>query len=556
MKYWCSLWLILFYSSCAYYTGNMRAKRFNRQSSLPSLVNQSNPRQYVAPSSWTTHPILKDWAEKPLGDWKTKGKVHSIRVILAKLALNQDIVEVNRYILDAKPWGKSGTDWAFNPNGDYDFTEILLCAVVFLFDNYPDRLYPITQKHIVNYLLTEEGNKPRLKTRGSLGIVKETENHLLMTEASRYLKHQWLYQCSVFEEGSKVDNEQHNNLRNGMEQWLYDYLEEMEQIGLFEFNSVPYMGYTSVALLVLEAFADSERISTKARRILDLSNWQYALGSQNFRHCPPFRRQLNKVSETSLNKDAHTSLMQTWYHEYKGKTVDQTLVPFNNHQSLVALILPYQLPSELVAWIDSKKAPYFARLGHGWHASPEIYHGSFVHLLSAGGVQRGKASQIVPRPITLLLADGRNVLDYTQSFHISGKANIGNWNNTGVHKNFAVGRQPVSIPEAYKAKATFKGWQVFEHKGSRSFKIAVYNSKNLGLLLLFPNYTKSADYLSKALDLANPDLKILHKQVIFPDSKTVISFDLKAQKNKWVIKSINGKAVDRKYDNWPRITLE
>ncbi len=49
----------------------------------------------------------------------------------------------------------------------------------------------------------------------------------------------------------------------------------------------------------------------------------------------------------------------------------------------------------------------------------------------------------------------------------------------------------------------------------------------------------------------NKDIDLHHK-VITPQGDT-ISYDLYASKNKWVIKSVNSKKADRRFDKWQRI---
>ena len=129
-------------------------------------------------------------------------------------------------------------------------------------------------------LLTEDGDDFRSKAPRTLGIVNETENHILMTEGSRYLKNRWLQT-----HGNAAPR--YDNAANGMEGKLPAVLAEMKATGLFEFNSQPYIGYTITALLNFEAFG-AEPLRVAAREVLDTLNWSYALGSYRLRHFPPF----------------------------------------------------------------------------------------------------------------------------------------------------------------------------------------------------------------------------------------------------------------------------
>jgi len=73
---------------------------------------------------------------------------------------------------------------------------------------------------------------------------------------------------------------------------------------------------------------------------------------------------------------------------------------------------------ELQELLFEKGNGYFVKMGYGKDACPEIYAAGKNYLLSAGGVNRGKKSQIVARPITLFENDG--VKNLEETFHLSG----------------------------------------------------------------------------------------------------------------------------------------
>ena len=143
--------------------------------------------------------LVEEWAAQDLVSWKEKAKVTAPRIILAMLFAGRDIAEVNQYLLNALPTAPSGSSWALRPNADYDFTEIVLAGILHQFGNSPDILWPQTVDHLVDTLLIEEGYKVRHTVPGSLGLVHETENHLLMTEGSRYLRNRCLCGTSAAE---------------------------------------------------------------------------------------------------------------------------------------------------------------------------------------------------------------------------------------------------------------------------------------------------------------------------------------------------------------------
>ncbi|WP_372653794.1 hypothetical protein, partial [Draconibacterium sp.] len=255
---------------------------------------------------WSNESAFRDsiicvWANNTVEYGKEKGKVHNPRVILARLHSKTDISETNQIIAGMEPWGVSGSSWLLNKHGDYDFSLTVLTTILWQFGNEPDLLFPKTVHHLLHVLLTEEGNKFRKSAPKTLGLAPETENHLLMTEGSRYLKNRWLALHGN-------NNPKYDNIGNGMESKILDLLNEMKRDGLYEFNSMPYVGYTITALLNLEAYA-SERIRREARAVLDYMNYCYALGSYNYKYFPPMRRRYERASWHELTTGYHTVFM-------------------------------------------------------------------------------------------------------------------------------------------------------------------------------------------------------------------------------------------------------
>ncbi len=229
-----------------------------------------------------TDSLISSWAERDFADWQAEGKVNMPRVLAAKLKSGRDIPAVNEYLLAARVRGTVGSTGPFHPDGDYDFTLAGLCLILYAFGDSPELLYPETVDHIVQVLMTEDGGNPRVLTPKVLGLpLRDTENHILMTEGSRYLKNRWLRLHGD-------TNPRFDNRSNGLSSFLLEYLSHMERAGFHEYNSRPYIGYTLTALLNLQSFAE-EPVRAAAQRILDRANWEYALGSLQFRRFPPFR---------------------------------------------------------------------------------------------------------------------------------------------------------------------------------------------------------------------------------------------------------------------------
>jgi len=210
--------------------------------------------------------------------------------------------------------------------------------------------------------------------------------------------------------------------------------------------------------------------------------------------------------------------------------------------------MPYRVPATVKAWTLEKPREYFVRMGRGPKACPEIYSGAPDFLLSAGGAFRGLRAMIVPRPITLLLPDGETQI--SRCFHIPGHGRWWWWNSTGVHRRFAVGRSPVRIPEQYSPAAGDGGWTVFTPADAPGLAVAVFSAEELGIIALFPDGWESAEGLLARIRAANPDPAALREKFFWPEGGSV-EYDVKAPRNRWVIRRVDGTDTDRDFGGWP-----
>ena len=485
-----------------------------------------------------TDSIIQLWADKIIDDKKLSGKGNVPRIILAKLMLKKDLMETNTKIRQMIVSGVTGSSWALNKKGDYDFTLTPLTTILFLFGDQPEILYPETKDYLLKTLLTADGNKYRSSAPRTLGLAPETENHLLMTEGSRYLKNNWMKL-----HGST--DPYYNNIQNGMETKVLALLAKINKDGLFEFNSQPYIGYTIAALLNLEAFG-SEKVRSEARNVLDYMNWCYAIGSYGLKHYPPMRRRYDKQHIQQLTTGYQSVFMKTWlsFTDVSGYNKD---IGNAEAHALMGAAMPYRPADKVVDLIFNKDAGYFVKMGHGKKACPEIYAAGKKFLLSAGGANRGKNSLVVTRPICLFLDDKAE--DLSSVFHIAGPgSDYMGWNNTGVYKDFACAAGPVSIPSSATLITKNESWAIYS--GKNNLLIAVHSEADFGLIAIFANI--NADVLLSNLRMLNPDNKLLKSEFQFPGGQK-LSYDVNAPKNKWVIVTVNGALQNRNFDKWPLI---
>ena len=361
-------------NSCAYYFGNnwQRSFRSISESSYPEFEDHPQP---ISADKLKDHPLVIHFADKALERPTKKDQRGPERLILAKMVANKDISEVNEYLLQSIPWGNSGTSGSLNPKGDYDFTTVILAAILNKFENDTSVLWTKTEAHLGKTLLVEEGGKPHKKTPRTLSIMRDTENHILMTNISQYLKNQWVW------ERDKSDS-RFDNLSNGLESFLLNNLEELQRTGQYEFNSKPYEGYTVSALLILYSYTHSKELKAKTQRTLDMMAWEYMQTSYDFRKNAPFRRRLARFDRTSLEDNPMTAMMKAWYLEKEKGVFELDEITENHHQALSAIVYDYRPPSPIWHVDDSER---LVLIGHGHHSSPEIHSRGKGFMLSAGG---------------------------------------------------------------------------------------------------------------------------------------------------------------------------
>jgi len=477
------------------------------------------------------------WASLKVPDWKTSGKTDAPRVLLAKLASGTGIRTANRYIRSVHPWGRCGSTWLLNPHGDYDFTLVPLTALLYLFGDDKTRLEGETRKHLLNRLLTEEGGRPGTSVPGTLFVIKETENHILMREGSRYLKNRWLRK-----HGST--DRSHDNRKNGMEHWMRLHLDELRKCGLYEFNSQPYLGFTIAALLNLEAFGSRE-VKEASGKVLDMICFISALGTYKGRRYPPFRRQKVRAASNSLNKELPLELLNLWLSAHPA-FADGIDVKTESPHGILAALLPYRPPDKVAELLLRNDHEYYVRIGHGRCSTPEIYSKGPGYLISAGGSGRGPLSRIAARPITVMFDDDARELK--DVIHLYGPGeNRSGWNDTGVFRRFAVAAGSVHVPREWKPVVESARFRIYR-KGKWS--LCVHSREGLGIVVLS---TDRPDVALAIIEHDNPNDHDLFHSFILPGGERVC-YDPLSRRSRWVISSVSDEDVEREFDRWPRIS--
>jgi hypothetical protein len=532
----CLLFLTL--NSCTYYLGpNQWENSFPEETFvIPRLVSDKSLDRKEKLS--LIEGELQNYAKRDIHEWNAKFKdtILNTRYLFAQLLLQKDIAYLNQEILKHQAWGTTGTSGFTNKKGDYDFSQIQWVNILFYFKDAPEILYPNSAQHIIDALIIDKGSRPTLKAPHTLGLLRETENHILMKEISRYLQNQWLFE--------KYGLEKNDNSKNGMQDFLISHLQNMLKTGFFEFNANPYISYTFEALHVLHSCANNNMILELSAAVISAEHWQYALGSYQLKKYSPFRRRMSRSNITSLYGDRHNVLIRAELAKANQTILAEKDLSCCFDRTLTTVLSNYQLPNQIKAMIEEKPVKYFAKIGHGLKSSPEIYYGTTDYLLSAGGLRYGKKSQIVPRPSTLLLNDESK--DISECFHVASEKKLNQWNNTGVYRQLMVSPEPIYIPKTYHEIAKKEDWQIFKPYNDKALYICVLNIKGLGILYLGDqNYEKVLNQ--------NNDKASLQKRFIAADHKT-IEYQLHSKK-KWIISSIDGQKQQRKFKKWSRFDV-
>ena len=478
--------------------------------------------------------ILDGWTSKTPQDWKPDEKVNlkNSRIVISCFLEGKRVEEMNKYLMRQKAVGHPGSPWLLYPLGDYDFTAMAFTALLYLFGEKPDILYPKTREHLLNNILTIEGDKFR-RNVGYM-FLEDSENHILMTEGSRYLKNQWLRN-----HGNNAP--EYNNKTNGVEKKLKVFLEEIDTYGFYEFNSAPYLGYTYCALLNLYEFASGD-IRSLSGKLLDRLNWQYALSSYKFKHFPPNRRRFGKDFKKNIDSDYHTVMLKVW-----GSLYDDSLsvnMSRGQHHALWATFVSYKPADKVIQWVLDKPKPYFVKMGHGFNSCPEILSGDKSYLLSAGGANQGRRSLIVAKPIMLFLDDAASEMRH--AFHMFGPGdNFIDWNNTGVYKDFACTKGKVHIPVNKKVLKSSGNWKIFLI--TEGIYLAIFSKEELGLMVIVRS--NSVENILEDILTKNSDEKKLSTHFSHPNGN-IIEYDLNSPKDQWVIKSVNKISTNRNFSKW------
>ncbi len=96
-------------------------------------------------------------------------------------------------------------------------------------------------------------------------------------------------------------------------------------------------------------------------------------------------------------------------------------------------------------------------------------------------------------------------------------------------------------------------WRIFRPRAFDKMRIAVFQeSAEFGLMALFPKYSGTSEDLLRDLKEANRGLDP-YRSFVFPDTGLSLTYDPRASRRRWVMKTAGGEPLWRDYAAWPRL---
>lgn len=497
--------------------------------------------------------VFDYWKGRALGEFRRENAVEFQSAAFAKLWAKYDVESVNLALLspEARVYAAVGTNFDFlgplcRRRGDYDFMAQGLVRLLYHFKDRPELLWPEARAKLASELLSINGPVPKTTLKlGACGRQAETENHILMTESSRYLMNQYR------------DGENHA----GYEQWLLTHLQQFLRKDFSEYNAKPYQGYSIMALQNLYDFADSKSVKLGAQMVLDYLAAKFAVQSSGLRRVAPFKRQREYRLRTEMfagdAEAARYALLVGNFEDYAA--LERPYRPeYGAHFMAAAAASRYRVPDVIADLMISKdRLSYFQKFRH---EGVEIYHSTPEFLISAGGIfvdryDWGTGHNDGWAMPTTLMLHSSDAIDRRELLRIEGHKEKTRRNNTCVAKFFACGLNLV-MPEALNARAQLiRGNWAFYDLGE--VYVTVYRKKQKEQFGFFEVYPKTGaqtfeSYAREVLRRNGKRRYSLRGTSSFKTSKgDEIEFTVAPRsRSQWAIRRINGQAVETEFGRW------
>lgn len=450
-----------------------------------------------------TDATVDYWLAQPVGVLTRAWNSQFYSPAIARVVKGIKLDEVEKGILDpgSVPYALVGSDFRdLGPIcrrvGDYDFALQGLVNLAFQIKNHKRHISPEAWTKLLHTLLSEKGSKHHTHfTLKGCGTYKDSENHVLLSESSRFLTNQLLY-----EEGKQGGKElvEFDNIKNGFEGWLLTQLQQLAKHDFVEYNSRPYQGFTFLALQNLYDYSESEKVKIAAKGLLDYLAAKYAIQSNLLRRLAPFGRQPRYATSNAIDGG---DIVQYRFAVQVGNYDIYSLSPKpyeasgEPHFMLLGGVTSYRIPPMILdLFFDKSTAgPYFQKYSH---YSAEIYEAHDRYLVSAGGIfYNNPQDWILPMmdgwayPTTIMPTGLQMKID--DLIRIKGSRVLTSRSNMCMQPGFACGIDPTipkSIPASCREKIgnfTFIDFTSDKCPLKYGFHVAVYSKTCDGLRCFF-----------------------------------------------------------------------
>lgn len=419
--------------------------------------------------------------------------------------------------------------------GDFDMTLLGYSSLVGLFLDDRLLLTDATLVHLIVKVARLWGQTPKDYFDVLFVSVPETENHLFMSESTRYLTNQIIWENtrripelaalrdSLVRAGVVIDNNQ-----GILKRLLLKTMHQTMCKGFFEFNAQIYQRFTIHALDNLYSFAHDDRIRDGSACLLDYLSTVFAFQSYGSIRYGPYRRSSEVYQDSSLiGRDAACSFFAAqsgvfpWDKESR-KEIWHTRLSHAD-MAFYSTMLKYRIPDPILAYMQKRPAEYRAEIrsayaGSGSRQRPtEVYYGSGNYLVTAGGRYEPYAGpnfptyrywfsdapwiyDVITRSSSVILDPSReqphSKLDI---LHFKGSQ----WraNNLAIHRGFLYGYAGVDAynspewPQNVPAKWGGSGASAVTTYATRDFDFRFLDRSSSGVYIVLGRLRPSATFL-------------------------------------------------------------
>lgn len=234
----------------------------------------------------------------------------------------------------------------------------------------------------------------------AFGRIPETENHLLMIQADRYLKNQIILDemsSGHPNRGRYVDHQA------AVREWLLRRFQRIVREDFVEYNARPYQRYSLAAARMLYDFGKDQQLRLAAQSVLDLATAKMAIGSNGGRRLVPYRRLMenlppliegplkNGLFDLSGGADHQIAAMLVYIGQTQHGPLPGKVSWTATGDMILAVVSDYRPPLPVLDLAVDKPVPYLQRIRH---AAFEIYSSAPGFLITAGGIPSGPSSTI------------------------------------------------------------------------------------------------------------------------------------------------------------------